>query len=118
MHTPLPGIEDGGMAHGSDLDRFVAAQAPVFEQVTRELRAGEKRSRWMRFVFPQLVGLGSSPTARRHVIVSFDEARAYLRRPVLGPRLIECTGWPKRCRAAARRARSSAAPTTPNSAPR
>ena len=52
------------------------------EQVTRELRAGEKRSHWMRFVFPQLVGLGSSPTARRYVIVSFDEARAYLRRPV------------------------------------
>src|SRR4028119_71782 len=58
MHTPLPGIEDGGMAHGSDLDRFVAAQAPMFEQVACELGAGEKRSHWMRFVFPQLVGVG------------------------------------------------------------
>jgi hypothetical protein len=67
-----PGIEDGGMAHGSDLDRFVAAQAPLVEQVTRELRAGEKRSHWMRFVFPHLVGLGSGATARRYVIVSFD----------------------------------------------
>ena len=106
------------MAHGSDLDRFVAAQAPMFEQVACELRAGEKRSHWMRFVFTQLVGVGSSPTARRYVIVSFDEARAYLCRPVLGPRLIECTGWPKRCRAAARRARSSAAPKAPDAAPR
>ena len=118
MHTPLPGIKDGGMAHGSDLDRFVAAQAPMFEQVACELRAGEKRSHWMRFVFTQLVGVGSSPTARRYVIVSFGEARAYFRRPVLGPRLIECTGWPKRCRAAARRARSSAAPKAPDAAPR
>ena len=80
------------MAHGFDLDRFVAAQAPVVEQAVRELRAGEKRSHWMWFVFPQLAGLGSSPMARRYAIVSLDEARAYLRHPVLGPRLLECTG--------------------------
>ena len=80
------------MADDFDLDRFTAAQAPVIEQVKRELRAGEKRSHWMWFVFPQLAGLGSSPMARRYAIASLDEARAYLRHPVLGPRLVECTG--------------------------
>jgi uncharacterized protein (DUF1810 family) len=80
------------VADDFDLDRFVAAQAPLIEQVKRELRAGEKRSHWMWFVFPQLAGLGSSPMARRYAIASLDEAVAYLRHPVLGPRLVECAG--------------------------
>jgi uncharacterized protein (DUF1810 family) len=80
------------VADDFDLDRFVAAQAPVIEQVKRELRAGAKRSHWMWFVFPQPAGLGSSPMARRYAISSLSEARAYLRHPVLGPRLVECTG--------------------------
>ena len=80
------------MADTFDLDRFVAAQSPVIEQVKRELRSGEKRSHWMWFVFPQLSGLGSSPMAQRYAIASLDEAVAYLRHPVLGPRLVECTG--------------------------
>ena len=80
------------MADAFDLDRFVSAQAPVIEQVKRELRAGEKRSHWMWFVFPQLDGLGSSPTARRYALASLGEAAAFLRHPVLGPRLLECTG--------------------------
>ena len=80
------------MADGFDLDRFVAAQSPVIEEVKRELRFGEKRSHWMWFVFPQLAGLGSSPMAQRYAIASLDEARAYLRHPILGPRLAECAG--------------------------
>jgi Protein of unknown function (DUF1810) len=69
-----------------DLERFVSAQAPVFETVLAELRAGRKRSHWMWFVFPQLAGLGRSSTARFYGISSLDEARAYLAHPVLGPR--------------------------------
>ena len=72
------------------LDRFVRAQDGVYERVLAELRAGEKRSHWMWFVFPQIAGLGSSPTAREYAISSLDEAKAYLAHPVLGPRLIEC----------------------------
>ena len=74
-----------------DLARFVDAQAPVYERVLAELRAGMKRSHWMWFVFPQVDGLGSSPMARRYAIVSLAEARAYLADPVLGPRLREVT---------------------------
>ncbi len=74
-----------------DLERFLQAQSPVFAQVQRELRVGQKRSHWMWFVFPQLAGLGHSPTARHFAIVSQDEAAAYLAHPVLGPRLVECT---------------------------
>jgi len=72
-----------------DLERFVAAQNPVWDQVRAELRRGRKSSHWMWFVFPQLAGLGSSPTARAYALSGLDEARAYLAHPVLGPRLRE-----------------------------
>jgi uncharacterized protein (DUF1810 family) len=75
----------------SDLRRFVEAQDPVYEQVLAELRAGSKRTHWMWFIFPQLRGLGSSAMAERYGIASRQEAEEYLRHPVLGPRLIECT---------------------------
>lgn len=73
-----------------DLARFVTAQAPVFDTVLAELRAGAKRTHWMWFVFPQLHVLGRSATARHYGLADLDEARAYLAHPVLGPRLREC----------------------------
>ena len=74
-----------------DLERFVRAQdGGVYEQALRELRAGAKRGHWMWFVFPQVAGLGHSPTAQRYAVRSLDEARAYLAHQVLGPRLVEC----------------------------
>jgi uncharacterized protein (DUF1810 family) len=73
------------------LARFVVAQEPVIARVRAELAAGEKRSHWMWFIFPQLQGLGSSATAQRYAIASLGEARAYLAHAVLGARLIECT---------------------------
>ncbi len=73
------------------LQRFVDAQALVYDTVRTELEAGCKRSHWMWFVFPQVQGLGSSATSRRFAIASLDEARAYRAHPVLGPRLTECT---------------------------
>jgi uncharacterized protein (DUF1810 family) len=74
-----------------NLTRFVEAQDPLFARVRAELAAGCKESHWMWFIFPQLAGLGSSPTARRYAIASVAEARAYLAHPVLGARLRECT---------------------------
>jgi uncharacterized protein (DUF1810 family) len=74
-----------------NLQRFVDAQGSVYQEVRRELRAGRKESHWMWFVFPQIVGLGQSPTSIRFAIASLEEARAYLVHPVLGPRLRECT---------------------------
>ena len=79
------------MAGSFDLDRFVQAQEPVLAQVRLELSEGRKRTHWMWFVFPQLRGLGHSPTARHYGLVSLAEAHAYLTHPVLGPRLAECT---------------------------
>ena len=73
------------------LERFVTAQEGVFPTVLAELRSRRKRSHWMWFVFPQLVGLGTSPNARRFAITGLDEAAAYLAHPVLGCRLIDCT---------------------------
>lgn len=75
-----------------DLERFVAAQAPVYPQVLAELRAGRKQTHWMWFIFPQVAGLGHSAMAQKYAIRSGDEAAAYLAHPVLGPRLRECAG--------------------------
>lgn len=81
-----------GVADPYNLQRFVDAQSPVYGQVTTELRAGHKRTHWMWFVFPQLRGLGRTPTAEYFGIASAGEAEAFLKHPVLGPRLRECAG--------------------------
>ena len=73
-----------------DLDRFVDAQAGVIDGIRDELRRGRKVGHWIWFVFPQIEGLGRSPTSQRYAIRSLAEARAYLAHPVLGPRLREC----------------------------
>jgi uncharacterized protein (DUF1810 family) len=77
------------MDDGYDLERFVTAQdsGGTYDQALAELNRGRKTSHWMWFVFPQVAGLGQSPTSKRYAISSLDEARAYLRHPVLGPRL-------------------------------
>ena len=72
-----------------DLQRFVGAQEGVYQQALREIRSGHKSSHWMWFVFPQLRGLGASATSRRFGISGWDETRAYLAHPTLGPRLVE-----------------------------
>ena len=79
------------MSNSFDLNRFVTAQAPVFETVVAELEAGRKRTHWMWFVFPQLRGLGVSQTARFYGIASLAEASAYHAHNLLGPRLQRCT---------------------------
>jgi len=75
-----------------DLERFVRAQdaGGTYASALAELRAGSKRGHWMWFVFPQVAGLGRSETARAYAVSGLPEARAYLRHPVLGPRLREC----------------------------
>jgi len=73
----------------SDLQRFVDAQDPVWDDVLAELRAGRKRTHWMWFVFPQVAGLGRSATAQHFALGGLDDARGYGAHPVLGPRLRE-----------------------------
>ena len=72
------------------LQRFVEAQAGVYDRVLAELRDGRKRSHWMWFIFPQIAGLGSSPMAQHFAISGREEAEAYLAHSILGPRLREC----------------------------
>jgi uncharacterized protein (DUF1810 family) len=73
-----------------DLRRFVDAQSSTYDQALSELGSGHKRSHWMWYVFPQYEGLGRSAMAQRYSIRSVAEAEAYLRHPILGPRLVEC----------------------------
>ena len=82
----------------ADLTRFHEAQKDVYTTALAELSAGHKRGHWMWFVFPQLAGLGQSPTALFYGIADLDEARAYLADPVLGARYRDC------CRAIAEHA--------------
>jgi uncharacterized protein (DUF1810 family) len=79
------------MSDSFDLERFLGAQNPDFEDVLVELRRGCKKGHWMWFVFPQLKGLGHSRMADKFGISSRAEAEAYLAHPILGSRLIECT---------------------------
>lgn len=84
-------LRQGDILSKYDLARFVGAQADTYAQARLELRSGQKRSHWMWFIFPQFKGLGASATSLHYAIRSLDEAREYLRHPLLGPRLIECT---------------------------
>jgi len=80
------------MEDPSNLERFVTAQnaGGTYDRAVAELRRGHKTSHWMWFVFPQIAGLGQSQMSRTFAISSLEEAKAYLRHPVLGPRLLEC----------------------------
>ena len=80
---------DAGDPH--NLNRFVQAQEGGYEQALSEVKSGQKHSHWMWYVFPQFDGLGFSSTSKRYSIKSIAEAEAYLRHPVLGPRLAQCT---------------------------
>jgi uncharacterized protein (DUF1810 family) len=77
-----------------NLERFVRAQVEgaSYENALREIQRGRKASHWIWWVFPQLAGLGRSPTSRAYAIASLDEAIAYLAHPVLGPRLRTAIG--------------------------
>lgn len=74
-----------------DLRRFLDTQQETYAAALAEIAAGAKRTHWMWFIFPQLAGLGQSPTARLYAIRGLVEARDYLAHPVLGARLAECT---------------------------
>jgi len=83
------------MEHGSsddpyNLARFVQAQKDDYARALAEIRSGRKRTHWMWYIFPQLKGLGGSAMSQRYAIEGLAEAEAYLRHPVLGPRLKEC----------------------------
>ena len=87
MHQDSP----SNLSDSYDLDRFINAQTGIYDRALAELREGLKRSHWMWYIFPQIEGLGHSPTTRHYSIKSLEEARQYLAHPVLGPRLTECT---------------------------
>jgi uncharacterized protein (DUF1810 family) len=100
MHSDFPPLEkavplalpklNNNFSDPYNLDRFVEAQANVYELALVELKQGRKRSQWIWFIFPQVAGLGSSCMSQIYAIGSRGETGAYLAHPVLGPRLVEC----------------------------
>ena len=79
------------MKDNYNLNRFIQAQAGIYETVISELKNGCKRSHWMWFIFPQVTGLGNSPMSIQYSIKSLQEAEEYLNHPILGSRLKECS---------------------------
>lgn len=79
------------MGDAYNLQRFLTAQAPTYDTILNELRAGIKSGHSIWFIFPQIAGLGRSRTAQQFAIGSLDEAKAYLQHPTLGSRLRACT---------------------------
>ncbi len=73
----------------SGVERFVSSNQRDYPDALAEIRAGRKRSHWIWYIFPQIQGLGNSPTARYYSIESLQEAREFLAHPVLGPHLLE-----------------------------
>ena len=73
------------------MNKFIKAQEAVYGKVLSELRAGHKQTHWMWFIFPQIDGLGRSPTALHYAVKNIKEAQQYLNHPVLGARLMQCT---------------------------
>lgn len=69
-----------------DLERFLDGYGRAYDQAIAELNGGGKRTHWMWFIFPQVAGLGTSPTAVHYAIHDRTEAEAFLRDPGLGPR--------------------------------
>ncbi len=88
-------MPDIGSTSGScdphNLARFVAAQQGVYDRALAEIKSGRKSSHWMWFIFPQIAGLGYSTISRQYAIESLSEAWAFLKHPLLGPRLVEIT---------------------------
>jgi len=79
------------MSDSYNLQRFVDTQKSIYEQVLNELELGRKSSHWIWYIFPQIQGLGRSWTAEKFAISCLEEAKAYLKHPLLGARLRECT---------------------------
>jgi uncharacterized protein (DUF1810 family) len=72
------------------LDRFIKAQAHDYHQALAEIKVGLKRSHWIWYIFPRLIGEGYSSTSQFYALRDVAEAKAYLDHPVLGARLVEC----------------------------
>ena len=90
----LPNTADAPKAQLQDpfnLNRFLLAQENTYDIACAEMSQGCKRSHWIWYIFPQMIGLGHSDMSRQYGIRSIDEARAYLLHPVLGTRLREIT---------------------------
>lgn len=79
------------MSDHFDLQRFINAQEPIYSLVVSELKNQQKKTHWMWFIFPQIIGLGYSEMSRYYGLAGIDEARSYWRHPILGPRLRQCT---------------------------
>ena len=77
------------MSNDYNLERFVDAQRTDYSIALAEIKGGKKRSHWMWYIFPQVLGLGYTSTSISYGIKNLDEATAYLNHPVLGQRLVE-----------------------------
>lgn len=95
-HYPLPFKRINDVVHPTNYERspqltsLPRSQERDYRSALAEITAGQKRSHWIWYIFPQYDGLGFSATSRHYAIKSPAEAAAYLDHSILGPRLSEC----------------------------
>ncbi len=75
------------MIKDDTLKRFIDAQETDYQVALSEIRNGRKRTHWMWYIFPQILGLGFSETSKFYAIKDINEAKAFLQHPVLSNRL-------------------------------
>ena len=75
------------MNKSKGLERFIDAQSATYDTALSEIKNGKKQGHWMWFIFPQIKGLGFSETSKYYAIKDIDEAKEFLKHPVLGKRL-------------------------------
>ena len=74
-----------------DLSRFEEAHHRDFAIALAEIQAGEKRTHWIWYIFPQLQGLGRSYTAEYFGIPDLKAAKTFVAHPILGQNLLTIT---------------------------
>ncbi len=85
-------MEENGMVKGTyNLNRFIVMQQAEYQTALSEIKAGQKRSHWMWYIFPQIAGLGHSMTAKMYEIERLEEAREYMDNEYLRNNLVEIT---------------------------
>ena len=72
-----------------ELERFLSAQQNYYKIALQEIQAGQKKSHWMWFIFPQIAGLGHSTASQYYAIKDLNEAKEYMEDLILGRNLIE-----------------------------
>ena len=70
------------------MEKFRKMHAEYFKIAFEEIKNGEKKSDWIWYIFPQIVGLGQSEICKMFELKSLDEAKEFLHDQILSKNLV------------------------------